>query len=298
MAAKHKTKSTETDTDSRTLTSTLTRPVYEELRRLLVENTGIELGDNKYSLVESRLLKRLNALQLSSFAKYLKLLKSSSEEFDFFINCMTTNKTDWFREPRHFDYLVEKVLPAITTEKQNERKAARNKDSDQIVYVWSAASSTGEEIYSLAMTLEENLPKRTGFRILGTDIDSEVLQKASAASYKKSTVDRQVPPHLRMKYFLNTSRSEISVCQKLRDKTKFRQFNLIESQMPVEMLFDVIFLRNVLIYFTRPTIEVVIKRLLRNLKPGGYLFIGHSESLNGLSLPLEQVSEAVYQFRG
>ncbi len=289
MVAHRKVHAENNPSQSTKLSATLTSSVYEQLRQILEENTGIELGENKYSLVESRLLKRLNALQLSSFSKYLKLIKESDEEFDIFINCMTTNKTDWFREPRHFRYLVDSVIPNLINEKR--------KGSDQTIYIWSAASSTGEEIYSLAMTIEEYFPKLANYRILGTDIDTEVLQKAASATYKKAIVEEQVPVHLRLKYFTNTAKDEVTVCRQLRDRTKFRQYNLIESQMPVEMQFDIIFLRNVLIYFTRPTIETVIKRLLRNLKPGGLIFIGHSESLNGLSLPLDQVSEAVYRHR-
>lgn len=289
MVARRKAQAENYQPESTKLSTTLTRTVYEELRQILEESTGIELGENKYSLVESRLLKRLNTLQLSSFSKYLKLIMESDEEFKIFINCMTTNKTDWFREPRHFSYLAESAIPILINEKK--------KGSDQTIYIWSAASSTGEEIYSLAMTFEEHLSQSADYRILGTDIDTDVLQKAASAAYKKTIVEEQVPVHLRMKYFTNSAKDEVSVCRQLRERTKFRQFNLIESQMPVEMQFDIIFLRNVLIYFTRTTIENVIRRLLRNLKPGGLIFIGHSESLNGLSLPIDQVSEAVYRHK-
>lgn len=266
---------------------------YDEIRSQLAMLAGIELGPNKQILVESRLRKRLQGLHLVNFAQYIECLQNSPEEVTEFINSLTTNKTDWFREPAHFSYLTDKVLPELYQQK--------SATGDKTVYLWSAASSTGEEIYSLSMSLKEKLKVGYDFRILGTDIDTHVLAKAKAGIYSKDLVKEQVPPMFLSKYFQDASTANsqlMKVNTELRRNAKFREFNLIEGNLGSELRFDVIFLRNVLIYFTPPTIERVINRLCRYLRPNGYLFIGHSESLSGLTHPLTQVSESVYRLKG
>ena len=262
---------------------------YELVRKKLGSLCGIELGDNKQALVESRLMKRLSSLKLKDIGQYIRYLEKTPEEETAFINCLTTNKTDWFREPKHFSYLVNQVLPELY------------KTSDETIYLWSAASSTGEEVYTLAMAMNEHIKPGYDFRILGTDIDTDILAKAKAAIYRSEMVKSQVPFSLQSKYFIedaDETKDLVRVCPELCAHTKFRNFNLIESTLPVDIRFDVIFLRNVLIYFTPSTIEQVIARLCKNLKPGGYLFIGHSESLSSISHSLVQVSESVYRLKG
>lgn len=258
----------------------LTEVQYEWIRTKLLSLTGIELGESKQTLAESRLLKRLSALGLKEYSDYLNYLKKNESENTFFINCLTTNKTDWFRENSHFDHLVKAVLPRIGSQ----------------VMVWSAASSTGEEIYTLAMVLKEYYQGRGDFKILGTDIDTDALKKASSGIYRAETVKEQVPAEYLRKYFtLSNDKETCTVKPELRKNVKFRQFNLISGSLPGGLMFDVIFLRNVLIYFKGNTIENVIGRLVTYLKPGGHLFIGHSESLTGIKHPLVLTSNAVYK---
>lgn len=273
----------------------LSEEQYEILRQKLLILTGIELGKNKQILMKSRLYKRLMDLKLSNFKDYINYLEVKPIESIHFINSMTTNKTDWFREPRHFSFLIEKILPEFY------RRPTSNTGhlTEKMFYLWSAACSTGEEIYSLAMATKEHLKPGYDFRILGTDIDTQVILKATEAIYKSQHVRGQVPSDYQQKYFLQnrTNKNLFKICPELMQKVKIRQFNLIESEFPTPILFDVIFLRNVLIYFSKSTLESVIRRVIKSLRPGGYLIIGLSESLNGLKLPLINVSESVYQLK-
>lgn len=262
---------------------------YEIIRKRLGALCGIELGDNKQTLVESRLMKRLSFLKMKDMGQYIRYLDQTSEEESSFVNCLTTNKTDWFREPKHFSYLVNQVLPELYSKGQ------------KTVYLWSAASSTGEEAYTLAMAMNEHLKAGYDFRILASDIDTDILAKAKSALYRTEQVKSQVPLSLQSKYFIDDisqGKDLMRVSPELCAHTKFRNFNLIESTLPPDIRFDVIFLRNVLIYFASSTIEQVIARVCKSLKPGGYLFIGHSESLSAISHSLVQVSESVYRLKG
>jgi chemotaxis protein methyltransferase CheR len=262
---------------------------YDILKRMLSQKTGIDIGESKQTLVESRLLRRLTELGCTNYSDYIEILKTNSEEGGKFINSMTTNKTNWFREPAHFEYLSKIVVPLHTRIHQRP------------IYIWSAAASTGEEIYTLAMVLSELQHTGLEFRILGTDIDTQVIATAENAIYKGITVREEVAPHLVAKYFrkeLDTEREELKVSEQLLAKVKFRQFNLISSSLIGEMKFDVIFLRNVLIYFKANTIETVINRLCSYLNPGGHLFIGHSETLHGIRHPLQAVGPSIFRMPG
>ncbi len=268
----------------------LTLDQYEELRRRLLNLTGIELGDNKFSLVGARLFKRLSDLKLTNFSDYINHLQTHKEETAYFVNCLTTHKTDWFREPQHFNYLVNNVIPKL--------QHAKRTQADKTILIWSAACSSGEEVYTLAMSLHEKFRNPQEFKILGTDIDVHVLSRAMAGVYSSHNVKSQVPAPLVDKYFeeLNSRQSsDLKVNAALTENIKFRHHNLIDNNIPSHVKFDVIFLRNVLIYFSLSTREKVINQLTRNLNPGGYIFIGHSESLTGINTPLVQVSEAVYK---
>lgn len=261
---------------------------YEFVRSVLYDWTGINLGEGKKTLVESRLLPRMRELNLSSFGDYCQYLDATPGEKMFFINSMTTNKTDWFRESEHFDYLIHTVLPAYQKSKEP-------------FLVWSAACSTGEEVYTLAMVLEEFKTGSMSYKILGTDIDTEVLEHAREGIYKSEMVNEQVAAQYRLKYFQRPTHSDhrsndfLEIRPEIRANIKFRQFNLTQGDLPTKIKFDVIFLRNVLIYFDYETIGHVISRLSSYLKKDGLLFVGHSEALTGVNHQLKQVASAVYR---
>jgi len=260
--------------------SRLSIETYEAISQRLKLWTGIDLGSGKQALVESRLHWRLQELQIPDLSSYLKYVNSHPKEKQHFINSLTTNKTDWFREADHFKYLTDKILPTVK--------------STGPIQIWSAASSTGEEIYSLAICLAEHFGSLDRFRILGSDIDTECLERAQQGHYRRETVEAQVPKHLRLKYF-ETMGDECRIRPDLKSVLKLRPFNLVESDWPVNIQFDVIFLRNVLIYFKPQTVETVIHRLSRYLKPHGHLIIGASETLTTLQTPVRAVAGSVYK---
>ena len=205
------------------------------------------------------------------------------------IDAVTTNKTDFFREPEHFRILVQKVLPTLL--------ADRHAGGQAQVKLWSAACSTGAEAYTLAMVLADWREQRRGLRfsILGTDLSTEVLNVAQRAVYPEAMV-AVVPPEVRHRYLLRSrdrGRQLVRIVPELRAWAKFARLNLMDPDYPVDRDFDVIFCRNVLIYFDKPTQHAVLQRLCQHLRPGGFLFLGHSESLAGMDLPLRSVANTV-----
>lgn len=260
----------------------LTPSQFDWVCREIYRQCGIRLQDGKQSLVRNRLEKRLRGLRLTSYDEYIDYLQndSSGSEMDSFVDTLTTNKTSFFRESRHFDFLREHVLPGLA----NARR----------VRVWSAACSTGAEVWSLAITLAEawpDLPARD-VRLLATDICRTVLADARAAVYNDDDV-QGVPPHLLLRYFSRTPEG-FRVMDKLRRLVTVARLNLI-GEWPMRGPFDVIFCRNVMIYFDRQTQERLVQRLGSLLAPGGYLFVGHAETLTSLHHNLEIVSPAVYR---
>jgi chemotaxis protein methyltransferase CheR len=239
-------------------------------------------------MLESRLNKRLRALQLTTFEDYLRVVTSkegSASELVNMIDVVTTNKTDFFREPHHFDFLKEILLP------QFSKSGGRN------FKVWSSACSSGEEPYTLAMVLQEYAltDPSFSFEILASDISTTVLDKAARAIY---AADRaiDIPENLKKKYLLRSkdlSNPCVRIVPQLRDTVKFANINLMDSELEVGLM-DAIFCRNVLIYFDRETQLRVIQNLLKKLKKGGVLFIGHSESLHFFDLPLKQVRPTIF----
>lgn len=246
------------------------------------------MAQSKKTMLEGRLRKRLRALNLASFKDYREYLSSDAVmrgEIAHIMDAVTTNKTDFFREPSHFDFLVEKVLPGLT--------AVQDK-----IRVWSAGCSTGEEPYTLAMVMSEFVEKaHMRFSILASDISTQVLEKAKRAVYEHEKID-PVPVTLRRKYLLRGTGERIGFVRirpELRRKVKFKRLNLMDPRFELEAAVDVIFCRNVMIYFDPPTQEELVGKFCMSLRPGGYLFIGHSETLHGLQLPLEQVAPTVYR---
>ena len=252
------------------------------------------MPDSKVSMIQSRLLRRVRSLGLASIDDYCEYLFSApgaEAERGHFINAVTTNKTDFFREPQHFKYLTETALPRL--------EHSGCPISEKRIAVWSAACSSGEEPYTLAMVLSEFGAGRPGFdfRILATDVSTKVLQIAKEAMYSHEQI-APVPRDLRQKYLLqgrDKERRLTRVIPALRRTVSFHQLNFMDADYGVRDMFEVIFCRNVLIYFDRLTQEAVMNKLCRNLAPGGYLFISHSESLSGLDVPLVSLGSSCYR---
>lgn len=260
----------------------ITDQEFAKFQRFIFESAGITLSESKKALVSGRLAKRLPACHVDTYAQYFDLLKrgSSPGEVQTAVDLLTTNETYFFREQKHFDLLREQAL------------AVRNRQ--QPFRVWSAASSSGEEAYSMAMVLAdcfEGLP----WEVVGSDISVRVLQKASAGHYPDERI-RLIPDAYLKRFCLkgtDTEQGTMLVSRDLRKRVQFIQVNLNES-LPYLGVFDVIFLRNVMIYFNGDTKRQVVARVLSLLKPGGYFCVGHSESLNDISSAVRSVAPSIY----
>ena len=265
--------------------SELTDAQFHRICDIVYRFCGIHLKEGKESLVRSRLMKRLRALGINSFSEYLRLIESPSgqDELRQMIDVMTTNKTGFFRESAHFNFLVEQVLPNL---------------HQSCLRFWSAACSSGEEPYTLAMVLHEHLPNVSSrdVKILATDISRPVLAKAAQGWYTEKQVE-DVPASYLQKYF-SVSRSPdgrmYQVHPALRSMVRFACLNLLEP-WPMKGPFQVIFCRNVMIYFDRQTQERLVNRFHGLIEPGGYLMVGHSEGLSGVQHRFRYVRPAVYQ---
>jgi chemotaxis protein methyltransferase CheR len=260
---------------------------FHRLAQFVNSELGIKMPESKLPLVQSRLLRRVRELGLASIDDYCEHLFSpggAESERVHFIDAITTNKTDFFREPQHFRVLTGKVLPLF--------------DAEPRIAVWSAACSSGEEPYTLAMILCEYAAAHPAFqfRILATDVSTKVLKAARDGIYGRHLIG-PVPQDLRRKYLLQNKadRSSVRVNQALRQSVSFHRLNFMDADYRVRDTFQIIFCRNVLIYFDRPTQQSVIAKLCRNLVPGGYLFVSHSESLAGLDLPLVSLGSSCFR---
>ena len=264
---------------------------FGRLSNLIYDKAGIRLGSEKKTMLEVRIKRRLKALALHSYTDYCDFLfapQGLKQELVPLIDVVTTNKTDFFREPGHFDFLVEKALPELTAFA-----------SGRPLLIWSAGCSSGEEPYTLAMVLSDYAVTHPGFRfrILATDISTHVLEKAEMAVYSSDVV-RPVPAALRRKYLM-TSRApgstRVRVVPELRRLVEFRRLNFMDADYGIAEKADAIFCRNVIIYFDRQTQEQVLGKLARRLVPRGYLFVGHAETLHEMNLPLTPVAPALYR---
>jgi chemotaxis protein methyltransferase CheR len=279
------------DGGAQQVSTTISQKNFARFAQFITSELGIKMPESKMPLIQSRLLRRARELKLSSIDEYGDyLFTGSGEERQSFINAITTNKTDFFREPEHFDYLVKTALPSLRAG-LDPRMARLN--------VWSAACSSGQEPYTLAMILSEYASQNTGFNfaLLATDISTKVLEHARKAVYDEELV-APVPVSLRKKYLLSGKDSTsglVRIVPALREKVSFHQLNFMSDDYRIHDMFDVVFCRNVLIYFDRKTQESVICKICRNLKPGGYLFVGHSESLAGMNVPVRQVQTSVFR---
>lgn len=265
---------------------------YERLCELIYREAGISLGAGKQVMLEGRVKRRLKVHSIDSFASYCTFLFSSAglhDEIPHLIDVVTTNKTDFFREPRHFNFLTAQALPDLVA------KVATGTP----IRIWSAGCSSGEEPYTLAIVLSEYAQSNRAFRfrILATDISTTVLSRADRGVYPKEVI-APVPSPLRRKYFLcsrDRTSNLVRVTPELRRHVEFRRLNFMDPDYGVEPNLHCIFCRNVIIYFDRPTQERILGRLAEHLVPGGYLFVGHAETLHDMRLPLQPVAPALYR---
>ena len=274
----------------------ITDAEFRYLRDLIYAHTGISLTEHKRALVCARLAKRLRHHNISSFSDYYHLITEKDPggaELAEMINCITTNKTDFFRESHHFQFLAEQVIPAIRAQARGQTRRLR---------VWSAGTATGEEAYSAAIAIRHAIPTEESWdmRILATDIDTRVLRHAEQGVYSMEQASH-IPEPLLHRYFLKGTGSNserVKAKPAIRDLIEFRQLNFMDEPWPLRSLFDVIFCRNVVIYFDRETQRHLIARLLKLLRPQGYLFLGHSESLISTDAPVRHQGQSIYQYTG
>ncbi|MCA6111653.1 CheR family methyltransferase [Bradyrhizobium cenepequi] len=267
---------------------------FRTIAQMIEGQVGIKLPAGKRLMLEGRLHKRVRALNYSGLNEYVEHLFDKAlpdDELIHLIDVVTTNKTDFFREPAHFTFLKEVAVPALL--KQRGRGSHGLK-------IWSAACSTGMEAYTTAMVLDDMTRSgaRFQFRILGTDISTAVLRLAKAAIYTRDVI-APVPSEFMKRYFLSSkdrSCNEVRVVPELRRRTNFMRMNLMDSSYPVDRDVDIIFCRNVLIYFDRQTQRKVVDQLCAHLRPGGYLMVGHSESMIHNTVPtLKQVQPTIFR---
>lgn len=265
---------------------------FDRLSSYVTQEYGIKLPPVKKSMLESRLNKKIKSLGMNSYVEFLDYIFSDhgkQTELFHVIDLITTNKTDFFREPAHFSYLSGEFLPSYLAERTNLK-------------IWSAGCSTGEEPYTLTMVLEE-FKKRNpvlNYSLLASDISLRVIQSAFSGIY---TLDRlaAIPMEWKRNYFLRskTNSNLARIKPQYRKKIQYKRINLMDTSFGLlKSDYDIIFCRNVLIYFDKPTQEEVIRKFCTHLRPGGLLFLGHSESIMGMKLPLTQVRPTVYQFNG
>ncbi|MCG8390149.1 MAG: protein-glutamate O-methyltransferase [Cytophagales bacterium] len=265
---------------------------FERLSSYVYQQCGINLTPPKRVLLEGRLQKRLQSLQMKSFMEYYKHVKSVAGrgELVHMLDSVSTNKTDFFREPGHFNLLRDHILPGF-----------KGMNVNRPLRIWSAACSTGEEPYTTAMVLQDAVEKlgSINYEILATDISSKVLKHAANAVYREDRIG-DIPMGFRKKYLLKSkdpNQGLVRIIPALRKKVRFQRMNLMDNEYlsQIKIPQDLVFCRNVLIYFDKPTQQNVVRRLVECLSPGGYLFIGHSESLFEMDLPLKQLMPATFQ---
>jgi len=245
------------------------------------------LTDHKRAMFSSRLQKRLSQLGLTSFQDYYDLVVGghSDAELTTMLDCISTNQTEFFREPHHFTFLRERVLPELAV--------------DKTVRIWSTACSSGEEPYSIAMTLFDTIdsPSTWNCRILASDISTRMLAKAATGQYSHEKINSLSSDLVRRHFLLGkgSRRELVKIKPHIANMAVFRRINLMDDRYPIKSLLDVIFCRNVMIYFDRETQAKVLARLSQYLKPGGYLFIGHSETIQGISDAFQYVAPTIYR---
>ena len=257
---------------------------FKKVSDIIYRECGIVLKSGKEALVRARLVKRLRALKMRDFSEYMKYLQGDKgrDELGFLVDVMTTNKTSFFREMAHFDFLGETILPKLTGRK---------------LRFWSAACSSGEEPFSLAMFVLDRIPglRSRDIKILATDISPTILGKASNATYEEGML-LDLPPTFMRKYFVKVGHENPPLYQvsgDVRKMVRIARLNLLHS-WPMKGSFNLIFCRNVMIYFDKATQQDLINRFWEVLEPGGYLFVGHSEGMSGIKHKFRYVQPATY----
>lgn len=262
---------------------------FSFLRTLVTEHTGIVVADSKRDMIYSRLARRLRVLGFKRFAEYCGYLRTHErEELTNLINAVTTNLTSFFREPHHFEHLGRTVVPHLLHHKGDERR----------IRVWSAGCSTGEEPYSIAMVLEEQIPPWMDWdvKILATDLDTNVVEVGRNGVYERDRI-RGVGEERMKRFFLRGRGAQDGLVRaepELRGMIGFKPLNLLKD-WPMKGPFDVIFCRNVMIYFDKPTQKRLVERFAQILAPRGFLYIGHSETLNGVSDRFDSVGNTIFR---
>lgn len=270
---------------------TLSDSDFKKLSDFIYTNYGIKLPLAKKIMLQSRLNARLKANNIESYREYTDFVlsgKGGESEVINMVDLVSTNKTDFYRESAHFDFMKEVVLPEHY-----------EKFSERPLRCWSSASSSGEEAYTISFVINEFLEgkRKFDYHIFGTDISTRILEKARLAIYPIERVE-VVPLAQKRKYLLkgkDTSNPQVRIIPEIRSKTSFQRLNLMDNNYDVPGDFDIIFCRNVLIYFDRETQEKVITKLCRHLRVGGYFFLGHSESITGYDVPLKQLKPTMFQ---
>jgi len=272
----------------------MTDRTFNRFRAFIQEDLGIKMPDAKRTMLQARLQKRMRRLGIKSYDDYRDYVFSihgKEKEMQHMIDAVTTNKTDFFREPKHFHYMVQVALPELIRSHPTGIRKNTN--------VWSAGCSTGEEPYTLAMVLSDFTRQHKGFRfsILATDLSMRVLSKAGMGVYTGEDVE-PVPLPMKKRYLLRSkdrSKNLVRIVPELRSRIRFGQLNFMSDAFGIQERMDLIFCRNVLIYFKREDQERIVAKLCRHLSPGGYLFIGHSETLSGMNLPLTSEKATIYR---
>ncbi len=270
---------------------------FQHIRGLILREAGISLSNGKLQLVQSRLLKRLRHHKMVSYRQYMRLLADPvgiADELPHLINALTTNKTDFFREPHHFEYVRNTILPRIMADVAAGRRSRR-------IRIWHAGCSTGQEPYSMAMTIADALRDKGTWdvRLLASDIDTNVLETAQEGIYTAKVVE-PVSLALRERYMTRSGRSAddtYTVSNEIKSMVAFRQINLTDDPWPIrsDVRFDVILCRNVVIYFDKDVQRRLFHRFEGYLPPGGHLFIGHSESLLGINSTFQSLGGTIYR---
>jgi len=257
---------------------------FNFLAALAYETSGIVLGEHKMQLLYSRIARRIRALKLKTFAEYCDYLEAhKADELTHFLNAITTNLTSFFRESHHFEFLAKEFIPELATRPRNEP-----------VRIWSSAASTGQEPYSIAITMHKHLAGQgRQVKILATDLDSEVIKKGRTGVYSLDEIEQM--PRDYLKYFERNNATRMGrVKDEIRDLIQFNRLNLL-GPWPIKVQFDIIFCRNVVIYFNKETQKQLFSRLADQLVMGGYLIIGHSEHLTGMEGRFKSCGRTIYQ---
>ena len=264
---------------------------FNLIRKQIYEKTGINLTPAKRDMVYSRLVRRLRQLGMTKFSDYTNLLDDGDDkELVQFINAITTNLTSFFREPHHFTYLAKTIFPHLIRTKINSRK----------IRIWSAGCSTGEEPYSIAMTVLQHFPgvRQWDIKILATDLDSNVLEKAKSGVYHQDRI-RDLDASLVKKWFIrgtNGNEQNVKIKQEAQDLITFNRLNLMEG-WPIKGKFDVVFCRNVVIYFDKQTQKLLFERFAEHIENDGHIFLGHSETMFKVSDRFELIGQTMYKLK-